>query len=138
MENNETYVSLEMAKRLAKCGFNWPVRGFYDWKGSLCTKCPVEANYNIDYNGADPWYSAPTIEVVNKWLRDEKRYHIMIDCHGTKNWLPTVQHMVSAKDYELHPTGYEFEGYESYDDAMEASINKALDVVCETLGVSEE
>ena len=141
MENNETYVSLEIAKKLAKCGFNWPVRGFYDWYGKLCIGCPTPVNYNMDYHDADPMYSAPTVEVANKWLRDEKRYNIMIDCHGTKNWLPTVQHMVGPSDYLVRPfegNDYIHTGYESYDEAVEAAIDKALTVVCNTMEVSEE
>ena len=81
---NEDFVTFEMAKRLKEKGF--PQRpdyfnysSYYDWdslrKIHSLSNASVWFDPNIDRENI---YFAPTISQVLKWLREEKKLHIII------------------------------------------------------------
>ena len=99
--NHESYVSLETAKMLKKAGFNWTVRSFYQEPlpgTSLADmfKHDPESKYerhdmpisHTDWNNHRDtqfkedriYYSAPTLAVAQRWLREEK--NISVDAYG--------------------------------------------------------
>lgn len=71
---NEDYVSLEVAKLLKENGFNWYCRALYAPNSEVLShSLGVSNTYDVDV------YAAPTLYMAQKWLRDEKDIHIMID-----------------------------------------------------------
>jgi hypothetical protein len=64
--NQLQLVNFEQAKRLKVAGFDFPVNSFY--YGDL-TYIPIAENHN---NNKGDKYSAPTVALALKWLRDEK------------------------------------------------------------------
>jgi len=71
-------VTFEQAKRLKKLGFDWEIFEFYaengnsnHWKNA---KYDMPKNWNImhDYKSYDIFYSAPTVALALKWMRDVK------------------------------------------------------------------
>jgi hypothetical protein len=59
-------VALEQAKRLKALGFDWKCDRYYfeDDQGT--------SSYILNHNRYDDFYSAPTVALALKWIRDEK------------------------------------------------------------------
>lgn len=77
----EDFVTFEQAKQLKKLGFDWETNAFYSKDGDLYS------SNNPDYWNNDIWneHSAPTLSLVQKWLREVKG----IDVHyhyGRTKW----------------------------------------------------
>ena len=68
----EDYVSFETAKLLKEKGFDVYVSSFYDDEGTFSRK-EADWNWNIG-----PRYSAPTLQMAMKWLREVHRIFIRI------------------------------------------------------------
>lgn len=78
----EDYVSFETAKLLKEKGFDVPCRSNYRSKYQ-CYKVLFYHNMPKDFNGKEyeglksEWFSAPTLQMAMKWLR-EKGFHIFV------------------------------------------------------------
>jgi hypothetical protein len=64
-------VTFEQAKRLKALGFDWGIYHCYDIDGELggggvCNKNTVRGEYEL--------FSAPTVALALKWMRDEKGF----------------------------------------------------------------
>ena len=75
--NHECYVSLEVAKLLKEAGFDWEVNHRWQNWSNYADTTPFFLNaldYYEDSNDdvSDDAFSAPTIEVAQKWLREVK------------------------------------------------------------------
>ena len=77
--------------------------------------------------------TAPTLDEAQKWLRDVKGIHIMLDCIGAMNWKPTVQDMYRDNDYVLEgeESRMGFNGFDSYEIALETAINDVVNKLSE-------
>lgn len=73
----EDYVSFEVAKLLKEKGFDWDCITYYvDYE-------PNDVKYSMLFENNTTWekrcYSAPTHQMVCKWLREVYHWHIAIE-----------------------------------------------------------
>ena len=125
--NHEYYVSLEVAKLLKKAGFDWKVRYMYRNNNPTLCICTESPYRNVPKLNKCPmyWqYAAPTLEIAQKWLREEKNYEIFV-----------VVKFLADKEYiarvETNISGYSTDIYKFYEEAQEAGIKKALELILE-------
>ena len=123
--NHECYVSLEVAKLLKKAGFDWKVRYMYRNNNPTLCICTESPYRNVPKLNKCPmyWqYAAPTLEIAQKWLREEKNYEIFV-----------VVKFLADKEYiarvETNISGYSTDIYKFYEEAQEAGIKKALEII---------
>ena len=90
----------------------------------ICTESPYR---NVPKLNKCPmyWqYAAPTLDVAQRWLREEKNYEIFV-----------VVKFLADKEYiarvETNISGYSTDIYKSYEEAQEAGIKKALELILE-------
>lgn len=118
--NHEYYVSLEVAKLLKEAGFDWDTYSAYNKDGMFTDK-----NRSIlIWNDFANYYSAPTLDVAQRWLREIKNSHIEIS--------PSSD--MSAYIYNILLPGDKFWlgspiSYITYEEAQEAGIKKALEKI---------
>ena len=123
--NHEYYVSSEIAKLLKEAGFDWKCRKCYN-KGVLFdmepdeirTQTPQHSSYDV---------LAPTLDVAQRWLREEKNLILLIDmapsyCNGKPMGYKFVIHVSCGN----HIFG---EWRDTYEEAQEAGIKKALEII---------
>ena len=123
--NHEYYVSSEIAKLLKEAGFDWKCRKCYN-KGVLFdmepdeirTQTPQHSSYDV---------LAPTLDVAQRWLREEKNLILLIDmapsyCNGKPMGYKFVIHVSCGN----HIFG---EWKDTYEEAQEAGIKKALEII---------
>lgn len=129
------FVNFSIAKKLKEKGFtcNYPFAMYneFGYFHPLYTSCE-ETLFNCmfgnrgyyDYDDFDETDCiAPTISQVLKWLREEKKLHICIDCWD-KTWGYDVIDLTSF--HCLHFAAYR-EDIKSYEDAALCGIKYALD-----------
>jgi len=121
----EDYVSLETAKLLKEKGFNEECIGYYvDYE-------PNDVKYSFMGETNSTWeprcYSAPTLQMVMKWLREVHKLCISItpqvtddDGDGGCLW----QFAITS---HLEPLSISLELYEQYEEACEAAIKYCLE-----------
>ena len=76
----ENYCSFETAKLLKEKGFDAYVRSFY-----YADDMPAQHNealWNWNLNKENYRFSAPTLQMAMKWLREEKHYYIQVMLDG--------------------------------------------------------
>jgi len=138
MNTHETYVSLEVAKLLKQAGFDWDVQSYYSklsrtqgrllW---LSCGCRYGENINTNQNR----YSAPTLDVAQRWLREVKGIevyaHVFYDSRDMLNecdvYVYEVNHI--TKHIEDYISSYEI--YHTYEEAQDAGIKKVLELILE-------
>ena len=144
--NHECYISLEIAKLLKEVGFDWECRCYYETSGKLRGK-----NNGSFYNYNSPliWqnngntdtqvYSAPTLDVAQRWLREVKGYYIAwefnmnISSWGSELYDFTnisVYIFVDSKRGNICKCRLK-ENYKMVEEAQEAGIKKALEIILE-------
>lgn len=102
------FVPVELAVELKEKGFREECYGYYTKNGNFFNICPQ------DINDSEYRIPSPTISQVLKWLREEKRWVIVVRLYSTNGWYWFVQdekgelkssHLVSCDDcfatYEL-------------------------------------
>ena len=118
----EDYVSFEVAKLLKEKGFGVSCYGRYSVRSKefhLDTTKPCN-------NGGISQYSAPTLQVAMKWLREEKGIAvvpILSSVLDNEKFLWDIEITV-AKTNETYRQGWI---YESYEQACEAAIKYCLE-----------
>lgn len=127
--NHEAYVSLEVAKLLKEAGFDWDVQSYYSklsrnqgrllW---LSCGCRYKENININQNR----YSAPTLDVAQKWLREVYQLHITIFSSSQESWMFRI-----TKPHQMLEDGIYGEDFYTYEEVQEAGIKKALEIILE-------
>lgn len=122
--NHECYVSLEVAKLLKEAGFDWECKTYYDislYRDEII----IEGEFH-DYNftTGNIIFSVPTLDVAQRWLREEKNYEIFV-----------IVKFLADKEYiarvETNISGYSTDIYKFYEEAQEAGIKKALEIILE-------
>ena len=138
--NHECYVSLEVAKLLKEAGFDWECETCYMGKSKRAYKYNKYFNWNLprkdfEIEGSDNLFhsfinqkktnhfvSAPTLDVAQRWLREVKNYEIFV-----------VVKFLADKEYiarvETNISGYSTDIYKFYEEAQEAGIKKALEMI---------
>lgn len=116
----EDYVSFETAKLLKEKGFDVYVSSFYDDDGKFSRK---EADWNWNIGSR---YSAPTLQMVMKWLREEKGIAVIPILSGildNEEFLWDVK-IIVAKTDDTYSQGWVYEKQEA---ACEAAIKYCLE-----------
>ena len=128
-ELHNVYVSRELALLLKQAGFDWECHKIYycyhedgdNWEledNNKNTKRVLELDYCL---------LAPTLEVAQRWLREEKNLILLIDmapsyCNGKPMGYKFVIHVSCGN----HIFG---EWKDTYEEAQEAGIKKALEII---------
>lgn len=135
-ENNEYYVSLEVAKLLKKAGFDWECR--------MIHFCYIEDDHmwNLEDNHKqakhilklDYCLLAPTLEVAQRWLREVKGMCLTIQplfdkVNGQFNVVVGFTPFIHRMDGEMIIVSLDSE--HTYEEAQEAGIKKALEIILE-------
>lgn len=139
--NHECYVSLEVAKLLKKVGFDWECRCYYETSGKLRGKNSGSfSNHNSPLiwqnngNTDTQLYSAPTFDVVQRWLRENKDFdiNILTDFDSVKR-LYYVRYIVKDGHYKTYyiTNNQSYVYFNTYEEAQEAGIKKALEMILE-------
>lgn len=110
----EAFVSFENAKLLKEKGFHNPTRNFY-------SDGEIVACDEIDWNNSSFGHiSAPTQQMVMRWLREVHNLHVDVDpSEGV--WDPTVLELESWSSVADIPI------QESYEESCEAAIKYCLE-----------
>ena len=122
---NEDFVPFELAVKLKEKGFecSYPF-AMYNKKG-VFHECYTSVG-NMQYYDYDDFdekdYIAPTISQVLKWLRKEKKIHIVIDFDGGMGWY----YQIALYGLTTHEKESEHK-YNSYEQAALAGIEDVHD-----------
>ena len=139
--NHECYVSLEVAKLLKEAGFDWEVNHSYPNISALDNSCSgYMEDLSFYHNLNDGKYgglSVPTLEVVQKWLREVKHLDISIHYDPTIKSQPYVYFIYDVEEKFndilgiISPITHSYsDGYfYKYEEAQEEGIKKALEII---------
>ena len=129
---NEYYVSLEVAKLLKEAGFDMEGMSYYQngifYHYSINRGRIIIINQNSAPNYMEQ-YSAPTLEVAQKWLRVVKGIHLyvrpILDEH---KYVVTV--VVDDLTWgQVNDNNGISKRFNTYEEAQEAGIKKALEII---------
>lgn len=127
---NELYVTYNQAVLLSKLGFNYRCFYYYTEDGDgpeTNIWLNIQGN-ELNHNGCLTLnvYSAPTLDLVCKWLR-EKKYHIIIEpdnTHGILNIEFSYKIYHQIKGFENHTICVD--KFNTYEGALSNAIDKVL------------
>lgn len=124
--NHEDFVTYEQAQQLKELGFDWKCYAYYDKRrqDGIIDRALKFQNYNYDNDYMNS-VSTPTLAQVQKWLR-EKGKIILI------NVVPELkQYYWNLYDESFSFRGACNENYNTYEQALSAGIDKALELLKE-------
>ena len=135
--NHECYVSLEVAKLLKEAGFDWECSCYYSVNtlhepnnGFIHIYKQYKALF-YDHNRTKmPVYSAPTLDVAQRWLREVKDIDVYI--FPTTNNIRGCVYEWGIKTFgrALWVEGQPYTNqYETYEEAQEVGIKKTLEII---------
>lgn len=132
MNTHEYYVSLETAKMLEEAGFDWDCCYCYDAE----TKDFLDDNegeFNFNEGDDNDFYSAPTLEVAQRWLREVKGIHICVKPNeASANCKYFVMVIVSDTKWgNIQDDNRKTIMFDTYEEAQEAGEKKALEKILE-------
>ena len=129
----EDYVSFETAKLLKDKGFNIPCRSNYRSKYKDC-KVPFYHNTPKNFNGKEyeglnsEWFSAPTLQMAMKWLREKHNWTICIspywaegDMRNKLTWYYYIYSLIDNRSFR------ESSYTDNYTEACENAIKYCLE-----------
>ena len=135
MNITEDYVSFEVAKLLKSKKFHVPTRSHYDSRGGF----GFFDISKIDWNNYKCFrerrcYSAPTIQMAMKWLREVHNFHIaVVPCEvgaGVMDYT-YVLYKIDAKNFYFENLGIQGRAKNvneiSYEQSCEAAIKYCLE-----------
>lgn len=123
----EDYVSFEIAKLLKEKGFNEYCYGYYYTSKYITHGDFKQKNLELFLDS----YSAPTIQMAMKWLREVHHYYIqvMLDswaCGGHMGYYVVLQR--TDNDFEMMlQEAVDEVFYQTYEEACEAAIKYCLE-----------
>ena len=125
----EDYVSFEIAKLLKSKKFHIPTRSHYDGRGGFgfLDICEIDWNYYKCFRERR-CYSAPTLQMAMKWLREVYNIFIVIEPHkydyiNEKN-SSYVTSLWQGDNYYENITSKD---YPTYEEAIEATLKFSLE-----------
>lgn len=129
----EDYVSFETAKLLKEKGFDEPCECLYDTENNNVSI--VNGWMNISNSELEErefvCYSAPTLQMAMKWLREVHGLHCHIDYDFVLGWYCEITSLNETVEYDYeemkhyHP-GNDY-GFSSAEEACEAAIKYCLE-----------
>lgn len=124
--NNEYYVSFGVAKLLKELGFDWDTYNGYNKDGVFADK----SRSLITWNHFSDYYSAPTIEVAQRWLREVKNIDVVVSrAMQWKQFYYTITHEENRTSKIDFMSLNEDLWWFKYEEALEAGIKKALELI---------
>ena len=122
--NHEYYVSVEVTKLLKEAGFDWECKTYYDislYRDEII----IEGEFH-DYNftTGNIIFSAPTLEIAQRWLREKWDLIITIEYNYHEN-------AFICKVYSKAECLSVLFDFPVYEEAQEAGIKKALEIILE-------
>lgn len=120
------FVTFEQAKTLKELGFPQDMIGGY--YSEICK--PEVRGLLVHKIVVDTMYASPSLELVAKWLREEKNIYIFVNMSNPSmtDWSPNN---IFTYDYSnggkilIRNQGC----YDSYESALSASIDKAIKIL---------
>ena len=133
MNTHEYYVSLEVAKLLKEAGFVWECKKIYfktGWKGNDDV-WEIEDNYKNLRHVLELDYCllTPTLDVAQRWLREVKNVVLLVDFNNDEDCEENERYGVTV--YSAKERIIDLATYPTYEEAQEAGIKKALEIVLE-------
>ena len=136
--NHEYFVSLEVAKLLKEAGFDWEVNHSYPNVSTLDNSCSgYMEDLSFYHNLNDGKYgglSVPTLEVAQKWLRENKDFdiNVLTDFDSVKR-LYYVRYVVKDGHYKTYyiSNNRSYVYFNTYEEAQETGIKKVLKIILE-------
>ena len=140
--NHECYVSLEVAKLLKEAGFNWKCEYAY-MPSTEMGNVPFKHFHNrTNYNELQyEIYSAPTLDVAQRWLREVKGWILETHYFG-EEFFGDDEVDIESDLLRKYPNKsfYMCYGYfencmyieedgNTYEDSLEAGIKKCLELI---------
>ncbi len=138
--NHEYYVSLEVAKLLKEAGFDWDTLTYYPIDDEVLNeRALVGSNVAINHNRDDSAYSASTLSVAQRWLREVKGFMVetifITDEYGViyqANLYEVISENSAGRVGELiSVVKGQSELKRTYEEAQESGIKKALELILE-------
>ena len=135
--NHEYYVSFEIAKLLKEAGFDWECSCYYSVNtlhepnnGFIHIYKQYKALF-YDHNRTKmPVYSAPTLDVAQRWVREVKDIDIYIFPTTNNKRGCVYEWGIKTFGRALWVEGQPYTNqYETYEEAQEAGIKKALEII---------
>lgn len=111
-------IEFETAKEAKEAGFNEPTLELYKENGEPSQNIEKITNKQLLSN----YYSAPTQEELQKWLREVKKINVfnVIEPHSKENqWRTTIYNMKKESYVEL-------KNYNSYEIVLEKGLYQAI------------
>lgn len=126
----EELITLETAKLLKSAGFKDDVRIFYESVGTEGGFELFESYKSQNYNAKVSSFSATTLFIAQKWLRETKNLHISIIRNACG-----YGYDICRSDNGTHITDGIFDGpndggqWDTYEEALEVGIQEALKLI---------
>ena len=130
----EDYVSFETAKLLKEKGFDESTSMVYMPYGDLCKLNRYDSIRNSNYNDITKnyfEYTAPTLQMAMKWLREVHNLHCSVDYDYVLGWYCQITSLKETVEYDYeemkryHPE--KDNGFSSSEEACEAAIKYCLE-----------
>lgn len=116
---NEDYVSFEVAKLLKEKEFDWGCRAYYAPNSEVLThSLDVSNTCNVDV------YAAPPLHMAQKWFREAKGIHIVIDFKSKDSWYYIIYDLGENEFIEQSE-----EYFNTYEGALQAGILETLKII---------
>lgn len=118
----EDFVTFKIAKKLKEKGFNYPCVGHY-----VNHQLYIAHYQNAFHSDKDESLDAPTISQVLKWLREEKKMHLIVEISDS-GWYYTLYPNVRWENDKLKSDTYimSFKHKASYEESTLAGIEYIL------------
>lgn len=134
----EDFVSYDIAVKLKEKGFKEKCFAYYlpkcfdlyfnkiPFSGGIIDDCLYSNNSLPNECVASDFIDAPTISQVLKWLREEKKIHIVIDITSYGFISSTISFKWDKSYCENEIENYDHKGYRTYEEAALAGIEYVI------------
>lgn len=131
--NHEYYISLDVAKLLEQAGFEWRCK--YAYITTPVGDMPTDEDGTLaEYIENVNWLvKAPTLDVAQRWLREIKAIHICVkpnEASANCKYFVTVI-VNDTKWGNVQDDNKKTIMFDTYEEAQEAGIKKALEIILE-------
>ena len=123
------FCSYELSKRLKDCGFDEPCDHYWYKVYTDSAKMEMRQASADDYNNdgwSVPHCSAPLLYHAQKWLREEKNWHIIVEPLIWESLTYEFKLWHKFRGYENANRGFYFSSYER---ALSAGISASLELI---------
>ena len=129
--NHEYYVSLEVAKLLKEAGFDWEYNRYYEFDGKLVWTYFENWNDVMWSRHSTAIYSAPSLEVAQRWLREVKGIHMCVKADAASiNCKYFVTVIISDTKWgNVQDENMKTILFSTYEEAQEAGVQKCLTIL---------